>query len=305
MHRTTRRANFHDYTKPWIYMLTYTERPNRPPLSILNPDASITHTELGNLIEKELRDIPLHHPEMAIYDYIIMPDHIHFILHVKEKLEKPLGREICGFSGACTNHYRSLFNVEAKDSLFFPFHDRLLTGKNQLATMKSYIASNPRRLHIKRLRPDLFRRYNHLKIGDKEFAAYGNIFLLRNFDRQSVVIHRADSEKIRIENERRWLDCVSNGGVLISPFISRDEKAIRDKAIELGGSLIILRNEGFEERFKPQGREFELCTEGRLLLLAPWPDNLHRASVTRAQALEMNALAASLSAFSGNISLVN
>ena len=65
-------------------------------------------------------------------------------------------------------------------------------------------------------------------------------------------------------------------------------------AIDAGANLIIIRNEGFEERFKPSGLEFELCSEGRLLLLAPWPDKLRRSVVTRAEALEMNALAAKI-----------
>lgn len=166
-----------------------------------------------------------------------------------------------------------------------------------------YIADNPARAAIKAANTDLFRRYNHIIAGDNEFAACGNIFLLKDFDRRPVIIHRADSAHARAAKEKEWLSCAANGGVLISPFISPDEKEIREKAIALGGRLVILRNEGFEERFKPQGREFELCSEGRLLILAPWPDNLNRSTVTRSEALSMNALAVALSSYSGPLSL--
>ena len=49
-------------------------------------------------------------------------------------------------------------------------------------------------------------------------------------------------------------------------------------AIAAGHSVIQLTDKGFEERFKPKGVKFELCAQGRLLLLAPWPDNTGRAS---------------------------
>lgn len=85
-------------------------------------------------------------------------------------------------------------------------------------------------------------------------------------------------------------------GVLISPFISKAEKDIREAAISLGGRIIHIRNEGFEKRFKPSGRDFDLCASGRLLLIAPWPEKLNRSIVTRKEALEMNALASDLAA---------
>ena len=51
-----------------------------------------------------------------------------------------------------------------------------------------------------------------------------------------------------------------------------------NKAIETGARIIKLSDQGFEARFKPKGRDFDLCSEGRLLLLAPWPANYGRKS---------------------------
>jgi hypothetical protein len=127
-----------------------------------------------------------------------------------------------------------------------------------------------------------------------EFAAYGNIFLLRDYDRLPVMIHRADSPEAHAANARQWMEYAANRGVLISPFISPAEKEIRRAAIAAGGCIIHLQNEGFEPRFKPAKADFELCSQGRLLILAPWPDNLRRCKVSRSQALAMNALAANL-----------
>ena len=82
------------------------------------------------------------------------------------------------------------------------------------------------------------------------------------------------------------------------PFISRAEKEVRDKAIASGGRIIELGAEGFPERFKPSGKEFELCTARQLLLLAPWPDNSSRFTMTSSTALTLNAMAAEICASS-------
>lgn len=243
---------------------------------------------------------------LSIGASIIMPDHLHFILNVNDILPKNIGDYIAGFKGACSRAWWSLNGLTEKKPLFSKgFHDRIIRDDSHRNTAIRYIYDNPRRLMIKHRFPDLFRRYNHLRIGSRDFAAYGNVFLLRDFDKNNVVIHRADSFESRKENRRRWLGYAANGGVLISPFISKDEKEIRDEALKTGGRLVILKNEGFEERFKPLGREFNLCLEGRLLLLAPWPENLTHKVVTRLQALEMNRLAEILSKPDISISILS
>ena len=38
----------------------------------------------------------------------MMPDHLHGILFVREKMEKPLGMALRGFKQSCNKHYREL-----------------------------------------------------------------------------------------------------------------------------------------------------------------------------------------------------
>lgn len=155
---------------------------------------------------------------------------------VLRQLPKKLGDYVGAFKGACSRRWKEIEGAETVRLLFVRnFNDRIIRGNEHLSRAVSYIADNPARAAIKAAHPDLFRRYNHLIAGDRELAAYGNIFLLRDFDRRSVIIHRADSAEARAANEREWLECAANGGVLIFSFISPAEKAVRDKAVELGG----------------------------------------------------------------------
>lgn len=56
--------------------------------------------------------------------------------------------------------------------------------------------------------------------------------------------------------------------MLVSPFISQAEKEIRAAAEEAGGRFILITNEPMGERYKPSGRDFELCEAGRLLIIS-------------------------------------
>ena len=45
----------------------------------------------------------------------------------------------------------------------------------------------------------------------------------------------------------------------------------------------------YPELFKPHGRYFDLCLQGRLLILSAYPDTKHPADLTREKCLLMNA----------------
>ena len=300
--RNSRRCIGHDYCEPCIYMITATERPGRPALAFVNASAVMERTTIGEAVYQEIVGIHAFHPQIVVYALVVMPDHIHIVMHVKERLPKPLGQVLNGFFGACSRHWQRLAALPAVQPLFKPFNDRILWHKGQLAAMIRYVKDNPRRFIVKLKNPELFRRFNHLQAGNREFAAYGNIFLLRDFDRQQVVVHRADSAQTRSEHMAQWMRCAASGGVLVSPFISPDEREIYKQALAAHGRFVVIRNEGFSDRFKPMGHEFELCASGRLLLIAPWPEK-GAAKVTRQEALQMNDLAAFLATYEGPLIL--
>lgn len=287
-HKSSRRASFHDYCAPNRYMITATTYPGSPPLSSI-PDISLEqlkkgemimpmHSKLGEQIRREILDIPKFHPEIRILRFVIMPDHIRILLHIKERLRRKLGTELAGFFGACSKHRRKIFGTAEFKTLFQPFNDRIIFNGDQLEKAYLYVEDNPRRYIIKRMRPDLFRRYLHISINGHEYAAFGNIFLLKKIELLPIRIHRKWDESQFEKYTDKCMSAIESGAVPISPAIHLVEKNILKKAIEIGSSVIKLTDHGFEDRFKPQGMDFELCSEGRLLLLAPWPENIGRKS---------------------------
>lgn len=277
-HRQTRRSTGHNYRWRGSYMITMTAAPAAPRFCSVTGTPtvpSVLLSPLGARIATLIDEIHFHVPAIRVEASVIMPDHLHLLLTVTAELRRHIGYEIGAFMGNCSRAARELCGYTEP---LFPdrYHDRIIHDGRHLGAAAAYINDNPRRLLIKRAQPDLFRRYLHLQIGEREFAAYGNLFLLRDFEKIPVRIHRRWSRQELDEYTARCLDVAGRGGVLISPFIHPWEREIRDRALETGARVITLKAEGMPERFKPQGLEFRLCLEGRLLLLAPltsttWP----------------------------------
>ena len=93
----------------------------------------------------------------------------------------------------------------------------------------------------------------------------------------------------------------SQGAVLVSPCISHGEKEVMGCAFEAGYPIILLLENGFSPYQKPSGRQFDACSEGRLLLVAPWPHHDDYRKITRAQCEALNALSRDIS--NGNFHL--
>lgn len=171
------------------------------------------------------------------------------------------------------------------------FNDQILKKSRSLDTLYRYIRENPRRLAVRRAFPEYFRRTNSLRIGKVVYQAYGNLQLLENPFREQVVVHRADSEERRRNNLEQWLYTASNGGVLVSPFISPAEKAVRDRADAIDGRFILIVPDRMDDRYKPVGHDFDLCESGRMLILSAGLNVGMGDSLTRRNCLAMNSLA--------------
>ncbi len=288
----TRRAKWHDYRQPCIYMITLSKHPEAPIFgSLLQTGPKILLTETGQTLRDAINGIHYLHPEIRLLREVVMPDHVHFVIYVTRRTEQPLGAIIQKLKANVTGQVRRRLS-NPNLNLFQPnFHDRILRGRDQLRAMIRYVHDNPRRLYIRHRNPDLFRRINRLNINGIKLLAFGNLFLLRDFDRCPVAIHRSLSILEKQTLEERWLAVASTGGVLVSPFISPEEKEIRRKALALGGRLIVISQQAVGERFKPSGSEFDLCAQGRLLLLFPWPRRVKNPGITRTEALWMNRIA--------------
>lgn len=120
----------------------------------------------------------------------------------------------------------------------------------------------------------------------------GNPFLILN---PFIVQALHSSRRTQEENSRQYKKCLTNierGGVTIGTFFAHREKELRDKAIATGCSLILMQGNGFRELYAPPQPYFDLCTQGRCLIIGE--ENYRTASTSdiREHNRAMNALAA-------------
>lgn len=84
-----------------------------------------------------------------------------------------------------------------------------------------------------------------------------------------VVCHRKDKPRFA-EQKQRCLAEAQDGTVLVSPRIAKGEQEILDEAAHHGLPVVILRDNGFPDRYHPSAAQLDRCAAGRLLLVSPW-----------------------------------
>lgn len=158
------------------------------------------------------------------------------------------------------------------------YHDRIINRPGMLENIKRYMKENPLRARIREECPRLMERQLHLWIGGREYAAFGNLFLLKYPIKEQVFFHRRDrqtglpTEETEAYREAHHclLRLAEEGTVLITPGVSKGEKLVVDAALDARLPLILLQKEPITPYWKPSQRRFYACAAGHLLILAPW-----------------------------------
>ena len=113
-----RRRVGHDYESRRMYLITMTVEGRRPLLGRLAgrsdaPEGSadgphVELSELGEKVRERWYATEQIYPEIKVVALQIMPDHLHGILFVRERMAQHLGKVIKGFKAGCNRAYREL-----------------------------------------------------------------------------------------------------------------------------------------------------------------------------------------------------
>ena len=367
-----RRCVDNDYTERRMYMITMVTEGRKALFGevigrseAVEPSADVPRivlSRLGEAVAHAWESIGTYHPEVKVVALQMMPDHLHGILFVKEKMEKPLGKVLLGFKQGCNKAFRELMpaeyaaavqsvavlqqqtkpqqakpkqaeqeeeeakqqqaeqeeakqqqakkeeaeqqqaepqqterqpNQDRKHGLLFAkgYNDRILFRQGQLDRWLNYLKDNPRRLLMKREKPELFRVQRGLTYAGMSFSAIGNRFLLE----RPMKVQVQCSRRITDEELKKKLDeCIGlarQGAVMVSPAISQGEKAIMRAVFDEGLPVIYLQENGFTDLAKPGGKRMDACARGQLLILAPWEHHNERITIKRGQCLQLNDMA--------------
>ena len=312
-----------------MYMITLEVEGRRPIFGHLvgdpfaergsSDEPRIVLSVLGKAVQSEWLAIHDHYPQIEVMAVQMMPDHMHGILFVKEPLPLHLGQVMTGFKAGCRKAQRALKAIAAAKPqhtengmqvspyataspspcvtppyrpLFAKgYNDLILRSFDELPVWKNYLRDNPRRLLMKRARPEWLRPFFDFRIGTHTYSGIGNRQLLATPKRVAVRVSRRLNDSEIVAVTARYIEEAQQGTILVSPAISPGEKKVMRTAFDAGLPIIVIMENGFTPLSKPHGEQFDACARGRLLMLAPWEHHNEKKKITAEQCSQMNLMA--------------
>lgn len=311
-----------------IYHVTLTV-PSREPLlgTLVIPandptKAKVERTDLGNAVIDGLYVMCRHYSAIRILQFCLMPDHLHAVIHVTRVMDTSIRSVVRGYwqgvkklgraytlsvapelNSGTTNEGSASAKPTNEGGYPFPIFTerpfiRPMSRRGQLQAMIRYVQLNPQRLATKRLMPGFFRVQDGIVIADRTYSGVGNISLLQMEDYATVHVRHDLVDEAAQGKPQRLRDymngCVlaaRHGIVLVSPFISPQEKAVQSVLLAEQHPFVLLADNGFRDYYKPSDSLFDAVAAGRVLILSPWAYDEGKRHITRSECVALNGMA--------------
>ena len=87
--RKSPRAKFHNYSKGIFFVTICTQNKQHFFGKIIN--GNMIYTPLGNHTLTQLQDISKHYPYSEVFEMVVMPNHVHFLIEIFEHVPRTHG----------------------------------------------------------------------------------------------------------------------------------------------------------------------------------------------------------------------
>jgi len=141
-HRQSTRQPNHNYARAGTYFITINSERSEP---------LFEKPELYTILYENWTALPERFPNVELDEFIIMPTHVHFIIHMEENVEKPitLGNIIGAYKSLTTvawlNHIKSA-GLECSAIIWHHrYDDRAILDTASLEARRQYIRNNPKK----------------------------------------------------------------------------------------------------------------------------------------------------------------
>ena len=145
--RKPHRLKNYDYSTPGAYFITICTqdhkcvlwdtvgasiaRPQTPPLS-----------NWGRIVDSAIRNIPSHYPGVSVDRYVVMPNHVHLLLHIHTDAD---GRPMAAPTvSTVVQQFKGSVSKQIGHSIWQKlFHDHVIRNNADYRQIWQYIDSNP------------------------------------------------------------------------------------------------------------------------------------------------------------------
>ena len=139
-HRRSIRLKGYDYSRPGAYFVTVCLYGREPYLDM--PAVRAIVNEVWNAL-------PQRFPTIALDEFVVMPDHVHFILWLRPATENrpTLGRIVCVYKSligrAALAYLRTLGDICGEHFWQRDYYDHIISHKAELQEIRNYVRDNP------------------------------------------------------------------------------------------------------------------------------------------------------------------
>lgn len=141
-----------DYSQAAVYMVTICIADRTHRLGTITSDDTVELSPAGRMVEQEIEALSERHRQVALDDYVVMPNHVHILLGLNLRLRDthPLSlRSVIGeFKSRTTNRYirgvkmgllpsfdRHLWQID--------YYETIMRDEKWTEARREYIANNP------------------------------------------------------------------------------------------------------------------------------------------------------------------
>jgi putative transposase len=143
----------YDYSKTGAYFITICLFNKDQILGTIN-NGKIILSEIGMIAKKHLEEIPIHFEDAFVNEYIIMPNHIHFIITIVgvqnfEPLQNNYQKIIPKSIGSIIRSYKASVTRYCRQNGFQKFRwqrnyfEHIIRNEEDLFRIREYIQNNP------------------------------------------------------------------------------------------------------------------------------------------------------------------
>lgn len=273
-----------DYTSAGCYFVTINTHKSQPLFGVI-VNGRMVLNEAGRIAEKCWGEIPLHFPTVSLDEFVIMPNHLHGVLHLRGKghgMPSPsFGKPQAGSLGTVVGAFKAAVSRiigrgrQLPTRSKFPAHvgpisagasaiwhrnywDVIVQDEKALAAIRNYIRFNPQN-YAAVMQPG-------------EPQCVGNRALLE-LSKTGFLASRGVAQHGRLP--------IKADEVIISGFLSPMERAVFKAGLEHQRPMIWVKPSGLACQTRLHQIRAAL-DEGRLLILSPFAEDVEAPSVRRA-----------------------
>ena len=142
-HRCSIRLKRHNYAWSAWYFVT---------MNASVPDPLFAHSELHKILDENWRALPQRFPSLTCDEFVIMPDHVHFVIHLEGNVERPvtLGAVVGAYKSLTTVAWLRYIKSLGPDGMQYPgiiwqrnYLERIIHSKQELTAANKYTINNP------------------------------------------------------------------------------------------------------------------------------------------------------------------